>query len=151
MAEAGDSISILGESGGSYTKDDWGIDDNLLGFVATTSVSVNNTKDTVEAKNNKGEVVAVVVYNGKAEISIEGIGKPDPSGTGGIAESGEHGVDVGVLVSISEVEDKIFNGDTNAKMIVTESSVDMSNEDWVKYSIKGTVYELVTDTLESAS
>ena len=145
MADAGASISILDNGDSGYTKDDWGIDDNLLGFIATTSVSVTNTKETNEAKNNKGETVAVALVNAKAEITIEGIGKPDSGGTGGIAESGEHGVDVGVLVEIDGVKAKIF-GD-NSKMVVTESSVNLSNEDWVKYSVKGTVFELVTDTV----
>ena len=147
MADAGDSIAILGSSDCKYTKADWGIDDNLLGFIATTSVSVNNTKDVAEAKNNKGETVAVAVSNGRAEITIEGIGKPDDS----TADTGEFGLVVGALKDIAEIKTKIYGGDDNAKMVVTESSVDLSNEDWVKYSIKGTVYELVTDVKEEAT
>ncbi len=141
---AGDSIAILGSSDCKYTKADWGIDDNLLGFIATTSVSVNNTKDLAEAKNNKGETVAVAVSNGRSEITIEGIGTPDDD----TDDTGAFGLVVGALKEITEISAKIY-GD-NSKMVITESSVDLANEDWVKYSIKGTVYELVTEVKEAA-
>ena len=123
---AGDSINVIGND---YTESDWGIPDEQLGFIATTSVSVSNAVESVEAKNRVGEVVAVVLYNKSAEVTVEGIGQPD---------SGEVGSDA----TLTGIDDYIQAGST--KIIITGVDFELSNEDWARATVKGNVYELIS-------
>lgn len=137
--DGGGSIKFAGGSDADFNKDAWGIDANQAGFSATQSVSITQTMTTVEAKNNQGEVVGVLVYDKRAEITIEGIANQLSD------------LDVGTLGdSISQLSGNDGNGldsdlDGNPIMI-TEIGVELSNEDWKRFSLKGQMYELVTDS-----
>ena len=126
---AGDSISVVGED---YEVGDWGIPAEQLGFTATQSVSLNNTVNTVEAKNRVGEVVAVVLYDKRSEVTVEGVGKP----------TGQTDFGLGGVLSLEEMDDHLYTD--SSKIIIQEIGVELANEDWIKYNVKGNVYELIT-------
>ena len=127
---AGDSISLVkGSEADNYEVEDWGIPAEQLGFTATQSISINNTVNQVEAKNRVGEVVAVILYDKRSEVTVEGIGKPNPE------------IKLGDDLDLDEMDDHLLT--ESAKIIVSEVGVELANEDWIKYSVKGNVYELI--------
>ena len=109
-----------------FGDDDWGIGDEQGGFVATTSVSVTERCEKAEGKDSKGCIVAIAFYNKTSEISIEGIGaNPDSQVAGDTID----------LTGIT-----LDQGDAYCD----EVSIEYSNEDWVKTTIKGTAYENIS-------
>lgn len=122
---AGGSINVVGTG---YQKSDWGIPQEQFGFVATTSVSITNTTNIVEAKNRVGEVVAAVVYDKRAEVSVEGVGEAT-------------GTKIGGNLSLTGVSSHLQT--SSQKVICTEIAVELSNEDWIKTTVKGNVYDLI--------
>jgi len=134
----GTSIKFAGGAAADFNKQAWGIDANQAGFSATQSVSITQSMSTVEAKNNQGEVVGVLVYDKRAELTIEGIANElnDLEVTQiGESLSGLNGTDGGGL-------DSDLN---SATIMITEIGVELSNEDWKRFSLKGQMYELVTE------
>ena len=77
--------------------------------------------------------MAIISYDKRAEVSIEGIGKPDGWGTS---------VNLGKDLTLSEMDEYVLPA--SSKIIITEASVNFANEDWIKFSVKGNVYDLVT-------
>lgn len=110
--------------GTGFGAGDWGISQNQAGFKATTSVSVTERVDKVEGRDSCGKVVAVVFYNKTSEVSIEGIGSNKKAAGSIITVSGNVAPD-------------------QTPVYVDESSVEASNNDWIKTTIKGTAYENV--------
>lgn len=110
--------------GSGFASSDWGIGNNMAGFKATTSVSITERVDKVEGRDSCGKVVAVVYYNKTSEVSIEGIGS-NKKAAGSV---------LNVTGNVAPDQTPVY---------VDESSVEQSNNDWVKTTIKGTGYENV--------
>ena len=106
---------------GSFSESDWGIGQDEAGFTAMTSISLTERTEKAEGKNSRGCVVAIAYYNKTSEVSIEGLGDNKKS--------------AGESLSVSSVSPD------NGNLYVDESTVEFSNEDWVKTTIKATGYE----------
>ena len=104
-----------------FGDDDWGIGSDEAGFKAMTSVSVTERSEKAEGKDSKGCVVAIAYYNKQSEVSIEGIGDNRKS--------------AGEVLPLTTVT--VDNGTVYCE----ESTIEYSNEDWVKTSLKGVAYE----------
>ena len=105
----------------AFSEQDWGIGNDEAGFKAMTSVSITERAEKAEGKDSKGCVVAIAYYNKTSEVSIEGIGDNRKS--------------AGDVLSLSSVS--VDNGTVYCE----ESTIEFSNEDWVKTTLKGTAYE----------
>ncbi len=134
--DGGESIKYGGEE--DLSADAWGIDANQAGFKATQSISITQSMTTVEAKNNQGEVIGILCYDKRAEITIEGIANElsdldvDTLGTGMDELAGTDGSGL----------DSDLDGQA---IIITEIGVELSNEDWKRFTLKGNIYELIDD------
>jgi hypothetical protein len=136
--DGGKSIKFAGSADAAkLNKKCWGIDANQNDLAATTSVSINQSMTSVEAKNNQGEVVGVLVYDKRADISIEGIA--ESMSTLKIKKLGE------TLKTLEGTDQAGLDTDFGSSVtIVTECSIELSNEDWKRFTIKGNMYQLVT-------
>ena len=106
-------------SGGTSAA--FGIPEEETGVIAQ-SVKVTKKRDKKEIRGCNGAVLGVAYYNDYAEVEIEGVA------TGALTMDAMD----------------LKNGEVVGKLIVTEISTDMSNEDFVKTTIKGTAYKLIT-------
>lgn len=107
----------------------FGIEEEEAGLY-TSSIKVNHKKDKKELRNRFGNVFAVAHYNKTSEIEIEGTVKAS------------FNLDVGgsfTLANASKIKPEVVG-----KLQVDEISVDVSNEDFHKVSIKGIAYEKIT-------
>ena len=95
----------------------------------TQKIGVTEKSEKKEARGNQGDVAAVAYYGNSSEISIEGIG--DVNGTTA-ALVATLTVPAGVTRSLAGI------------LICEEVTRDYSNEDFVKSSIKGSAYPLIT-------
>jgi hypothetical protein len=135
----GNSIKFAGGAASDFNKTAWGIDANQAGFSATQSISITQSMSTVEAKNNQGEVIGVLVYDKRAELTIEGIA--NQLGDLDVNQIGES------LSGLNGTDGSGLDSDLNsATIMITEIGVELSNEDWKRFSLKGQMYELVTET-----
>ena len=89
-----------------------------------TSVSLTERVEKAEGKNSRGCVVAIAYYNKSSEVTIEGIGSNKK--------------EAGSSITVDSVSPD------NANLYVDESTIEYSNEDWVKTTIKATGYENIT-------
>ena len=137
--DGGGSIKFAGGTDATFGKAAWGLDANQAGFSATQSMSITQSMTQVEAKNNQGEVVGVLVYDKRAEITIEGIAdKLEDLDVTTLGDS---------ITSLSGTDGGGLDDDLDGNPImITEIGVELSNEDWKRFSLKGNMYELVTDT-----
>jgi len=135
----GASIKFAGGNAADFDKNAWGIDANQAGFSATQSMSITQSMTQVEAKNNQGEVVGVLVYDKRAEITIEGIANQlSDLEVNNLGDS---------ISSLSGNDGSGLDSDLDGNPImITEIGVELSNEDWKRFSLKGNLYELVTET-----
>ena len=88
--------------------------------LTTQSVSVTNRSDKKEARDKCGIVVAVAYYNNTSDVTIEGLGASAAT--------------VGATLSLSGTYT------TAGTTYVDEVTVDKSNEEFVKSSIRATSY-----------
>jgi len=109
-------------NGDGFDADDWGISESIDGFKATTSVSVTERTDKVEGRDSCGLIVGIVYYNKSSEVSIEGIGTNKKEAGSTLEVSGNAQPD-------------------QTPLYVDECTVEYSNTDWVKTTIKATGYE----------
>ena len=133
MAEEGAcSVTVVSEL---FGDDDWGIADDEGGFKAMTSVSKTERQDKAEAKNSLGCIVGLAFYIKSTEVSIEGIGTPKhgEDGSGNSMAAG----DVIELESVPSATGNYY--------IIDEVSIEFSNEDWQKGTVKATAYENISD------
>jgi hypothetical protein len=93
----------------------------------TQSLKVNHKKDKKELRNRFGNVFAVAHYNKTSEVEIEGTVKAGFT------------LDVGGAFTLSNT----INPAVVGKLQIDEVSVDVSNEDFHKVSIKGIAYEKI--------
>lgn len=111
-----------------------GIPDLEFGIIAdeagllTQSASVSHKQDKKEARNGCGVVKALAFYNKTSEVSIEGFGTIDAQ------------YDVGTLLTLAGEWGIALAG----ACYIDEVSVEKTNEDWVKSTIKATAYEGIT-------
>ena len=135
----GDSIKFIGSSSeANLDQTCWGIDKNALDLAGTTSVSLNQTVDTVEAKNNQGEVIGLITYNKKIDITVEGISSSMEKLK--VSELGE----TIELEALGGDDVKGTDGDfSSSTIILTEANIELSNEDWKRFSLKFLAYQLV--------
>ena len=115
-------INVISDS---FENEDWGIGTEQADFTATTSVSITERCEKAEGKDSNGCIVAIAFYNKTSEISIEGIGANPSDQVAGADET------------ITLVDITLAQGDAYCD----EVSIEYSNEDWVKTTIKGTAYE----------
>jgi len=120
------------------STDAWGIDANQAGFKATQSISITQSMTTVEAKNNQGEVIGVLTYDKRAEITIEGIANE-------LADLDISTIGEG-LSELNGTDGSGLDSDLDGKaIIITEIGTELSNEDWKRFTLKGNIYELIED------
>lgn len=137
--DGGGSIKFAGGADADFDKAAWGLDANQAGFKATQSMSISQSMTQVEAKNNQGEVVGVLVYDKRAEITIEGIA--NSLSDLDVTELGDS------ISALSGEDGSGLDGDLDGNPImITEIGVELSNEDWKRFTLKGNMYELVTET-----
>jgi len=102
----------------------FGITSDEAGLV-TQSITIAHKSDEKEARDKCGKVVAVAFYNERAEIQIEGLG--ERGGTIDIAENVTLANDFGIRVPGS--------------VYIDEITLERTNEDFMKTSIKATAYK----------
>ena len=90
--------------------------------LVTQSLQVTNKADTKEARNHCGNVVSKAFYNKMSEVQFDGLG------TSSLA--------VGSALSLANTTLTLAGA-----LYVDEISIDLSNEDYVKSSVKATAYE----------
>lgn len=88
----------------------------------TQSVSVTKKKDKKEARDKCGNICTLAFYNGTCDIQITGLGKSATSPGASLSLSSGFGTVAGAIY-------------------VDEVSIEKSNEDFVKSTIKATAYE----------
>jgi len=93
----------------------WGISADYAGLT-TTKVSVANKSIKKEIKDKQGNIGYVKYYDQTTEVTIEGYGLSSV-------------LDVGVAASLSGI-------DAIGTLYITDVQVDLSNEDFVKSTIK---------------
>lgn len=86
----------------------------------TSRLSVSFRSDKKEARNKDGDVKAVLYYNNRQELSVEGIGIANINVAGPLT-----------LVS---------PGFSSGQFFVDEVTIDRANEDFAKSTIKATHY-----------
>ncbi len=102
---------------------------NLFGVGAdeaslvTSAVRHVKTADKKEARDHCGDVVAVAYYNKRSEVTVEGMGVT--------------ALDVGAALSLSSSN----LGTLVGTLYIDEVSIEQTNEDFVKSSIKATAYD----------
>ena len=134
----GERIKFAGGTASDFNKTAFGIDANQAGFSATQSVSITQSMTTVEAKNNQGEVIGVLLFDKRAEITIEGIANK--------LSDLEVTTLGGSLASLKGTDGDGLDSDlASSTIIITEIGVELSNEDFKRFSLKGNIFELVTD------
>jgi len=92
----------------------------------TQRISVTEKVDKKEARDKQGDVKAVAYYNDNVEVNIEGIGD----------------VSTALIATVT-----IPAGVTKATagiLIAEEVSREYANEEFVKSTVKGTCYKLIT-------
>ena len=104
----------------------FGIPEDEAGLYVS-SLKVTHKKDRKELRNKCGGVFAVAHYNRTADVEIEGTVK------------GTFTLDVGDSYALVNTVNPAVIG----KLNIDEISVDMSNEDFHKVSIKGVAYEKI--------
>tara|TARA_Y100000588_G_scaffold394786_1_gene517281 strand:- start:2151 stop:2522 length:372 start_codon:yes stop_codon:yes gene_type:complete len=103
---------------------DFGVEDDELGLV-TQSVSSNQKVDKKEIRDKCGIIVAVATYNPTAEITIEGYGELGST-------------NVGDTLTLTSSD---YNLETSgAKNVIEEITIEKTNEDFVKTTVKATQY-----------
>jgi len=108
---------------------EFGIIEEEAGLL-TQSVSVTHKQDKKEARDGCGVIKALAFYNKTSEVSIDGLGTIEDT------------YEVGTLLSLAGT----FGIDLAGACYIDEVSVEKSNEDWVKSTIKATAYEGITAT-----
>jgi len=103
---------------------EFGVSDDEASLT-TQSVSVTRKIDKQEARDKCGIIVSVAYYNETADISVDGLGTSAAVLGAALTLTGTFGLGSG-LIYIDEV------------------SVDKSNEDFVKSSVKATQYSGIT-------
>lgn len=104
----------------------FGIENDEAGMI-TQSLKVTHKRDKKELRNSCGSVVSVAYYNRMSEIEIEGVLRAAFT------------YDVGDAFTFANS----INPAVVGKIIIDEISTDMSNEDFVKTSMKCSAYELI--------
>ena len=99
--------------------------DKLKGLLVQ-SLKITNKVDKKELMGSCGTVLAMHYYNRHSDIEISGLG---------IAEA-----EIGTAVTLSAT-DVSHSPMSLTKIIIDEVSVDMSNDDFAKSTIKATAYE----------
>jgi hypothetical protein len=114
------------QTGSGEEAPPFGIPEEEAGLY-TQSIKVNHKKDKKELRNRFGNVFAVAHYNKTSEVEIEGTVKANFS------------LDVGGAFTLANTINPVVVG----KLNIDEISLDVSNEDFHKVSIKGIAYEKI--------
>lgn len=93
----------------------------------TQSLKVTHKRDKKELRNSCGDVVSVAYYNRMSEIEIEGVLRAGFT------------YDVGDNFTLANA----VNPNVVGKIMIDEITTDMSNEEFVKTSMKCTAYEKI--------
>ena len=96
--------------------------------MVTQSLKITHKRDKKELRNSCGSVVSVAYYNRMSEIEIQGVLRASFT------------YDVGDNFTLANT----INPGVVGKIMIDEISTDMTNEDFVKTSMKCTAYELIT-------
>jgi hypothetical protein len=107
---------------------EFGIAVDEAGLIATQSVRVTKKQDKKEARDKCGIVVACALYNPMADVEIEGLGSATTAIVGQtLVLNGVFGEPPMIPVS-------------NSKILIEEVTLEKTNEDFVKISIKAAWY-----------
>ena len=104
----------------------YGSGSDKINGLLVQSVKVTNKVDKKELMGSCGTVLAMHYYNRHSDIEISGLGIPD--------------AEIGTTITLSASE-MSQNPMSMSKIIIDEVSVDMSNDDFTKSTIKATAYE----------
>ncbi len=104
------------------TNAKFGIENDEEGLIIQ-SIKITKKRDKKELRNSCGKVIGVTYYNNTAEVEMEGVTKNWTKQVGDPMP--------------------LANGSVTGKLVIDEISIDMSNEDFVKTSVKGTAYEKI--------
>ncbi len=94
--------------------------------IVTQSIKVTNKRDKKELRDNCGDVVSVAHYNKMSEIEVTGV------------ITSEFDKEIGDIVGFVNV---LKPEVASEQIVIDEISVDMSNEDFPKITLKATAYE----------
>lgn len=108
----------------------FGIEFDEAGLI-THSIKVTNKRDKKELRDNCGDVVSVAYYNKMSEIEITGVITTDFD-----KELGD------IAFFLNDLKPKI----ASEQIVIDEISVDMSNEDFPKVTLKATAYDGIGGT-----
>ena len=112
-------MAVLVKTNGNVGSDDWGISGDVESLV-TQKVSSTQKVEKKEAIKASGEVGAVCYYNKSTEISIEGLGTASKA--------------IAATITTAVVPS------AGGTFYCSEVTVDLTNEDFVKSSVKGVAW-----------
>jgi hypothetical protein len=104
----------------------FGIELDEAGIV-TQSIKVTNKRDKKELRDNCGDVVSVAHYNKVSEIEVTGV----------ITSSFDKEIGDMVTFLNTQLKPEV----ASEQIVIDEISVDMSNEDFPKVTLKATAYD----------
>lgn len=113
----------------SNLKFGYGSGSEKINGMLVHSVKVTNKVDKKELMGSCGTVLAMHYYNRHSDIEISGLGIPD--------------AEIGATITLSSAE-LAQSPMSMSKIIIDEVSVDMSNDDFAKSTIKCTSYQDLT-------
>ena len=102
-----------------------GLSANVANFEITESVSITNRADKTVTLNMDGDTKSVVYYNSNGEFTATGLKSSAPNCT------------VGSLIAIGATGGAL----TGALVFVSELTLEQTNEDYQRYTVKGNLYK----------
>ena len=117
--------TVISGTGGLADNTFFGVEADEGGLM-TQQVQVTRTSDPKQGRDACGRLVAVAFYNKKADVSIEGL------------DTRTSGKNPGVVLTLSSTT---LSAMLPGAMYIDEVTVDRSNEDFAKTSIKATAYD----------
>ena len=125
----------------------FGLAANVADFSITESASMTNRSDKIETVGQTGNIKSVTYYNANGEFTATGlkVGTPSCTVTTFIA-IGETGSDsAGALkAGFTGAGGATGGAATGALVLVTELTIEQSNEDFERYTVKGQFWKNIT-------
>ena len=127
-----------------------GLSANVANFEITESVSITNRADKTVTLNMDGDTKSVVYYNSNGEFTATGLKSSAPNCTvGTLIAIGDTGADSedSLKAGFTGVAGATGGALTGALVFVSELTLEQTNEDYQRYTVKGNLYKGITTTV----
>mgnify|MGYP003109298628 CR=1 FL=1 len=124
----------------------FGMDAGASSFTLTESVSITNRADKIETVGQDGDVKSVSYYNFNGEYTATGLKTTAPLAVGDLITAGatmgsDSAADIAAGGTGAGGVTASGVGAVGAAVIITEVTLEMSNEDFQRFTIKGNFYQ----------